>query len=539
MAPIKNTVEFEGRTWGDVPCAVIFILVFVTHVCGGFYLLASKNSSLDVNDGYTYSDAFQKEIDECNEDPSRRLQIIAGQNAKIWTIFEQYPQIPSVTILFVVALGVGWIFLLQHCSKPIVWATALIKIAVIAGAGVAALDISTEHAIVCFACAGIWGFLTFLARAKITKAAEHLELACIALRAEYGAFGAVGIVKTIYLVYLAFYCIVVINASFVQEIDPTGASGCFPVTASYVSSMVNFISFGMVWTTYFTNSVKTQITAMSVASWYFDMKENRPERPALSALKTAFTTSCGTLAFGALVTTIVERILAAGRSRTSWLTPLGCVLKIVLMCLKTLIETLTKFTILVHALTGLPFFASAKSTFGVLKRHFVGAVVTDQVGSNVLRLGAYVFSLAVGFSVWAWVDNVKGWNTLTASGWENLGGSFLFYIFLVLYLYLTYNPMMTIIIVSIASEWLTDEKSAFLTALFCSAVANIILTYVADVILDAMDTIFLCYAIAKDNNQKVEGRDNMYILLEAMPDVVKDPEPHPEAMQIVGGSTAV
>ena len=61
-----------------------------------------------------------------------------------------------------------------------------------------------------------------------------------------------------------------------------------------------------------------------------------------------------------------------------------------MIAFRTLIETLTKFTLITHAINGEAFFGSAKSCFALMKRHFVGAVVTDQVGTSVLRLGAYV-----------------------------------------------------------------------------------------------------------------------------------------------------
>lgn len=280
----------------------------------------------------------------------------------------------------------------------------------------------------------------------------------------------------------------------------------------------------MVWVTYWVSAAKTHVTAISTACWYFDLKEGqdgRPKYPAIAALQHVFTTSAGTLAFGSIICTIVERILNAGRSRLWWTSPLGCFLRLIFCIFQTLIQTLTKFTIIVHALNGRSFFGSAKTCFGILKRHFVGATVTDQVGTSVLRLGAYSFSLAVGFAAWAWTDNVKGWDTLSAAGWGNLGFEFLFYIFLVLYVYLTMYPLPTIFLIAIFSQYLTGEYSAPMVGLFCAAVANILLTYIADVVLNAMDTIFLCYAIGKDNNLVVDGHTHveMYKLLGELPEV--------------------
>ena len=44
---------------------------------------------------------------------------------------------------------------------------------------------------------------------------------------------------------------------------------------------------------------------------------------------------------------------------------------------------------------------------------------------------------------------------------------------------------------------MTGIYSAPLVAVFIAAISHIVLGFIADFILDAMDTVFLCYAIGK------------------------------------------
>ena len=107
---------------------------------------------------------------------------------------------------------------------------------------------------------------------------------------------------------------------------------------------------------------------------------------------------------------------------------------------------------------------------------------------------------------------------MDASGWTD-DWSALFYVFVALYVWLTYYPLPSIFLVAVTSQYMTGEWSAPLTALFCAAVCHIMLGYVADIVLDAMDTLFLCFAIQRDNNivGSTDGRKAVYILLTEMP----------------------
>ena len=51
-----------------------------------------------------------------------------------------------------------------------------------------------------------------------------------------------------------------------------------------------------------------------------------------------------------------------------------------------------------------------------MSRHFTNGFVTEAASNSVLKLGAFVFSVAFAFSTWAWVDEEYNWSTLKSAG---------------------------------------------------------------------------------------------------------------------------
>ena len=120
----------------------------------------------------------------------------------------------------------------------------------------------------------------------------------------------------------------------------------------------------------------------------------------------------GTLAFSSLVAAITDTIVWEASKRLWFLNPVDCFLKLLLSCFRTLIMSLTRFCTIAHALTGLPMLQSSSKAFGVLKRNFVGGFITSRMGTVSLKAAAFLFSLAIGFASWAWLDALTGIPTL-------------------------------------------------------------------------------------------------------------------------------
>ena len=109
-------------------------------------------------------------------------------------------------------------------------------------------------------------------------------------------------------------------------------------------------------------------------------------------------------------------------------TPLHIIMCVFGAFIKSFVLMLTKFAVILHVFTGLPFVGSGKKVIKVLKRHFKGGFVTEVTSKGVLTLGAYVFSIGVTFAAWAWFD--ARFRTETLVGGKDAAWFFL-YIFVV------------------------------------------------------------------------------------------------------------
>jgi hypothetical protein len=84
--------------------------------------------------------------------------------------------------------------------------------------------------------------------------------------------------------------------------------------------------------------------------------------------------------------------------------PVHFLLCVVGWCLNQCLKMLTKFTLIIHCITGNSFMESAKLTFNVMTRHFVNAFITDSVSATVLALGSFVFAMTITAVGWLWID---------------------------------------------------------------------------------------------------------------------------------------
>jgi hypothetical protein len=237
--------------------------------------------------------------------------------------------------------------------------------------------------------------------------------------------------------------------------------------------------------------------------------------------------SIGTLAVSALIATVAETIV---RKLTepwwrSWLflpVFVALPLQLFLCCFGSYIDTffniLTKFSVILHVFTGAPFLPSGKKVFKIMKRHFVGGFVTEHSSRGVLSFGAYVFSICIALLAWTWFDKRFSTDTMSFVG----GSDAINIIAWILFgLFNLWRPVLGIYIIILANRWAMifekdiDTKAmengtepvhlqhiwvAPLAAIFVGCISMMFFCFFAGVILDTIDTMFLCHAIDKDNS---------------------------------------
>jgi hypothetical protein len=158
----------------------------------------------------------------------------------------------------------------------------------------------------------------------------------------------------------------------------------------------------------------------------------------------------------------------------------------------------------------------------------------------VLQLGAYVFSAAVMFSTWAWIDTSYGWDTLPSPG-ASTGTLLIFWLWLFYALFNLWYPVFGVFLIIVMDQTLSavasDAQDVYvspLAATFVGCISHMFFQFAAGIILDTIDVFFVCYAIDKDNGvQELKNEEFAKLLLE-LPMTIKTPLLAPEGLQ--GGS---
>lgn len=224
-------------------------------------------------------------------------------------------------------------------------------------------------------------------------------------------------------------------------------------------------------------------------------------------------------------------------------------------------KMLTKFTLIIHCFTGASFVESGRLCYHSMKRHFVNGFITDAVSNNVITLGSFVFSLAVTFTAWAWLDGEYGWHTLRLCSDDESrdestygdddedrqcdGAMTLFIIWLFFIAFNIYYPVLGIFLLVILDQLIRmftsesfecdpiysdadcddqhRESTSWvppLAAAFVGCICRLFFNYMGGIILDTIDVCFVCWAIDKDNNVDL-SESEFAKLASDLPGVVK------------------
>jgi hypothetical protein len=359
--------------------------------------------------------------------------------------------------------------------------------------------------------------LTYVYRAKVWMAARHLKTATLAISKNLQLYAATGVLEVLVLLVLAAHWWFLMQAGKVLEIDPTT---CYPMIPESLNDKVLFKTFALMWILAFLNYAKLVTTAMVVGGWFFQQSD-RPS--AFGSLRISMTKSIPALSSGSVIASLVEFLVAYATSYWWWTDPLGCFLKCLFMCFQGCVMALTRFAVISHAFTGVGFFSSSKRAFKVMQRNFAGAYVTSKIGIWIMRTGTSTISLCVGLAAWQWLDTALDATTLqdVTTLFRGMLGTV---VFIFLYLWFVRRPLFTLLTMSLFFSYFGDsvaiDREWFypIAAIFVSCIAQIILSFNSDVVLDSLDTIFMSFAVARDNSmgKPMDGPlAQVYVLMES------------------------
>ncbi|GMH82562.1 hypothetical protein TrVE_jg5075 [Triparma verrucosa] len=501
-------------------------------------------------------------------------------------VFAIHPHVALVMVVAVIAIAIGWIIFLRSFAKTVVWTCEAVKVVALGYLGFKSNNNGLFYAMALGYCLYLICF-----RKKLNFAATIIAHSAKGLKENPRMLPGLLLIKAFYVVQALAFIQFFSKSMEIKTVEPTeipiidyfstqyctaGDSytcdwdmawdatnanhcsnnggyceyntvgttvECTLIEPSWVGSARWYIMFFWLWCTMWYSTARLSIIAQIIGSWHFHPQDSPG---VMTAVKNSIVTGFGTVSFGSLICAIVEQFHRWARLK--WyhfvpplifmIGPLKIALCILMLCFKTCIKMLTKFSIIIHAFTGLPFVGSAKKCFQIMKRHFVGGFIVETSSVAIMKIFSLVMSLAFAFSTWAWVDDLFGWCTIPGSA-----GDILWILWTILAVFNIFYPLIGLFCVTLLDRILTsvwdgdpttdengnievgcDDKTKFWVApmcgMFVGCIAKLFFDYMGGIILDTIDVMFVCFAIDKDNNVDLSKSDFSAIIVE-LPGVMK------------------
>jgi len=528
---VAPKVEYKNRSFTDKWWGLVYILTYAGFLSCGFFLV-SKSKDRWVFDTETgsrlaISDYYLDDVKECCSEASgylclytdngdcRRLQsgnsTLDGDEG-IFDVFIEAPEIIFGLTALTLAIAFAWILSLRFFAKPIVFAVEFFKVAVFIVFGIWQEDTGGKIFFFCIAAALL--VYIYWARNKILFAAKVIAHSTIAMKENSSIFVAGILIKLLFAGNAALF-VTFFSASFnVVEVRKVSSEYCDFVSPRYVRNIDIFICISYLWTILLFEKMRLSVIAGMVGSWHFHPEDKPSVWHTLKNIGPSF----GTLSISALLASLAEYVQKViNQNWWSYISPTVVVtlpINVIMCCfgacLKTIVQMLTKFSVILHVFTGQPFMGSAKSAFTILSRHFKGGFVTELTSKSVLTVGAYGFSVAIAFVTWKWVDDEFDCGTLSKNHEQ-----FWFILNTIIILFNVWYPVLGIYVMILINTYLQNlGKNSIqegidgwnyiwippLAACFVGSIAMMMFQFLSAVFLDTIDTLFLCFAIDKDNN---------------------------------------
>ncbi|KAL4430546.1 hypothetical protein ABPG77_005786 [Micractinium sp. CCAP 211/92] len=331
---------------------------------------------------------------------------------------------------------------------------------------------------------------------------EQIQLTARLLRVSANGLAAnPGLVPLVLGLALAGLCAMgplVVSAGFVLqngELGPNPARGgspkcvdaltgkdvpcCVFNTASWASAYLALPwVFTLIWTNLLFHQARIFVVAGTIAQWYFAAPSAATRGAMMRSVRHAAGPALGTLCFGALVTTlahIVRRMAENLRRRGV----LGLVLSIPLRWVASLVEYLTKYAVIMAAISGEPLVVAGRRAVDLLARNCLEAITTT-LWFAPLSMLMTCLTLAA-----AW-------------GCGNAG-------------------LFSLLVLAHGAAGEAQSWAAVITVGWVSAALSLpLLIFLGGIVLNVLDAAFLCWAMDRDAST-VSAQKDVYDAFCALP----------------------
>ncbi len=528
---IDGFIKWERRTPRvDLVWAVLFYGALAAWLAVSIWLLVATN----IDRGFQPTGGLLRALRTCHG-PVSGLPSGAAKGASsalagrshMWSVIAEHWELPAAALGSVVGLSYMWLLMLQWCGGVAVWTTVLLKSAVLVflglrlhTAGFGQASIACWAGGISIAIVAIWQYQ------RINLSAKLLSRVGEALRGTPSVWVASAVLLLIQLALISMLTVSAAASFYVLELTrgPHGQCSVEPSRIAYNMRIVAGALF--LWCVWWFRAAQTLVVAAPTICWFYPpSRGGGPDSPALAALRWVFTSSAGTVSLSGALMALAARARDAATERRGccggfarcrdYCNPMNLLYRGLWYAFQSCTVVLTRFTLVAHAYTGESFFSSAKAALRTLGANkVIGGYVVDQTGENVLIMGAYVFSLVIGLVSWVYVDDLKGYDTFDMAS-KGAGYTALVYALVLTYLYLTYYPTLTLLLVVFVSHWLPDVLTPLLCGLFMACTSHLVFGCVAQALLCATDTAYFCYHIERRKvSQHRDQEGGAIVLLE-------------------------
>lgn len=567
-----HRIKNSDYSYGNV--LILFYFLFLTS---SIWVFVNAHPKYKVTEGgvKTISDYYYPEVEQCcasidstldrdDENLAERQQdglcsmIHDSQNQRyleeadrlkpkllgdegIFDAFLERPDIILFISMVIITFTVTWVYLLQRYTKPVVIVTEVIKAlgVVIVGAYLILVIPSISYIFI-LSIVLSYGTFVFTNIEEILKASKVIKHSVTHIRKNAGTTYKLLTLKIVYCLQTALLLITLCTSYEIVEVRPFLGS-CYFVSPGYMKYLNSFQITIWMWAVWTLDMVRLFIVAYTTGTSYFGQNGQDGILTKFSSiLRSALTKSFGTLVFAGLVTSFLDLFRKRDKRCFFWFGPqivffamIEMILCLFGSCLLNLAYVWTKFSVIIHAFQGTSFQESSKRCSQIMRRRFFGGYITEFSSSSVLWLSSVFFSCSVALISWGWFDA-----SFNCSSFED--SSFLLFpiIMGILFMHPVFGVLAVIgINMSIQKFETYHYENGLptyqhlwvppLAAAFVGFATKLVFTYMGGIILDAVDTMLLCFAIDEDNGVQERSQDEFTFIVKDMKEYIKaDPVVH-------------
>lgn len=509
-----------GKSQTSVLCALVFGLfywaAFIWQLITMILTVANGNVSgkwgdwsIDCNEDdsrmdlrYTghknMDDDLKSEYCDCHRrNPGRFLSSDDPTERTMSDLMGDYVHIPITGVLMILAIALGWLVLLKYLGTTFIRISLFLIFAILMTMSISMIYYeAVVGGVVVLIMALALAAYCIIRRKVVKRAGQSMEAASSGLFANLSLFAVLLPLELAFICYVFLWIEVQASYTFHQRVDET----CVLVKKATNDFAITLV---FIWVSFYVDHCKVNVIAATLAHWAFGQTDGKGGCGlALRAMRWCIFESSPTIACTSMVSSIVEVIKKTISSKLNWCNPLLWIPILIGCCLLHFIKQFGRFVIVVHAITGSHFTECASVSFNLLIKggNMEQALAANYFAAFSLALFSWVLSVFVGMMMFFWVDHNAGTDIV---GWlvdQDITMLIIFWFCVIIFAMMNKWPYFLIWIITLIQPLVENTHlSVMFFWFFCTGVTHLIFKFFASMVLDAVDTMTICYCIDKDN----------------------------------------